>query len=956
VQVLQQVIKVIPRNDTDIWHVLDVEEPLVASATMDYSLQLMAMERDCFQLSFESRYQLEVCLSHGYLNENNFTEDFLRQLYRLDQDDRHRAVGVLEKVAIMKRRFFNPMDLFNLHVSSTEVVATRQPPKHCTIARSATVTPTMIYFNTPSIEISNRVVRFFSNYPDRFLRVRFSDELGWGKILSNDSARNEEVYERVRQILRYGIMLGDRKYEFLAFGNSQFREHGAYFFAPTKDMSCQDIRDKLGDLFGKDKKHPAKYCARLGQNFSTTRGLSVSITIRAYKDNSKEFLLPDIKRNGFIFTDGVGKISKFLAKMIAAEFKLPADDAPAVFQFRLGGCKGVLAVDPNLPSHEVHVRFSQYKFAAIHNGLEIIRTSSYASASLNRQIILVLSALGVPDEVFVGKMDSQLKLLNVAMKDENVAVNELQKAIDCNQVTLMMATMIQHGFMTSQEPFIMSLLGLWRSWTLKALKEKAKISVDQGAFLLGTVDETATLRGHFYDNQLNSHGTMEQKVAKLPEVFCYIDWKRRGVYEAVEGVCILARNPSLHPGDIRVVRAVDVPQLHHIHNAVVLPQTGDRDVSNMCSGGDLDGDDYLLIWDPDLIPKEWNHPPMDFTPALPRVLDRLVGVDDMTDFFVDYMKSDKLALIATTHLALADWSEDGVKDDKCKALAQLHSLAVDYPKSGVPVNIPPQFRKVRWPHFMEKRSSGYTSKKILGQLYDLVEREEFSPKYHHGFDQRILQHFTPSEVLLKRAAEIKRCYDSRIKRIMAQHGIATEFEVWSGFVMRHKKEVKDYKFGEELGTLMEALRTSFREECEKAAGGRDPAHLHTFISAMYAVTEKQVQEAREQAESDPEVLSDPVKVPLISFPWLFLHELGSIASGRADMDGGAHRIQGSQKRHHTMTMLGEGEISSKIQTDEGIVPLGGVFRAFSDKRSGSISDINSERGNDDLDDHMAMMI
>ena len=37
---------------------------------------------------------------------------------------------------------------------------------------------------------------------------------------------------------------------------------------------------------------------------------------------------------------------------------------------------------------------------------------------------------------------------------------------------------------------------------------------------------------------------------------------------------------------------------------MVLPQTGDRDVASMCSEGDLDGDDILVIWYYDLLPSD----------------------------------------------------------------------------------------------------------------------------------------------------------------------------------------------------------------------------------------------------------------------------------------------------------------------------------------------------------------
>jgi RNA-dependent RNA polymerase len=106
-----------------------------------------------------------------------------------------------------------------------------------------------------------------------------------------------------------------------------------------------------------------------------------------------------------------------------------------------------------------------------------------------------------------------------------------------------------------------------------------------------------------------------------------------------------------------------------LRNVVVFPQTGDRDIPRFCSGGDLDGDEYLIIWDEDLIPPpaQWNHPAMDFTSSpAQKVEGREVTVDDMIDFHITYMKNDRLPKIAHAHLAMADYQDLGVKDRKCK--------------------------------------------------------------------------------------------------------------------------------------------------------------------------------------------------------------------------------------------------------------------------------------------------
>ncbi len=603
-------------------------------------------------LAFPIRYQLEVCLSNGYLKEHTITREFLAKLASLGP---RQAEYILEKAAERQATYYNPMDIFGIRIRGN---AERSLPSYCTLQRSVVITPTMMHVATPAMETSNRILRNYSADADRFIRVKFSDEKSEGLLWNMVNGRADALFDKVLRALMNGIVVAGRYYEFLAFGNSQFREHGAFFYAPTSSKSADDIRLSLG-RFDHIKTVP-KFGARLGQCFSTTRAMRVNVKI---------VKIPDIERNGYNFTDGVGKISLFLAQMAAQELGLSNafDDPPSLYQFRLGGCKGVLALDPKVTGDDVHIRPSQHKFEAKFNGLEIIRSSALATPFFNRQIIMVLSNLGVEGKVFIRKQQEMVNDYEQAMTDEFVALEKLQKHIDMNQTTLTMASMVLDGFMKTKEPFLMSLLALWRSCTIKNLKEKARIAIEDGAFVLGCVDETSTLRGHTEEPQSRHDATNEEKLATLPEIFLRIDdFGKKGRYKVIEGICILARNPSLHPGDIRVVRAIDVPALHHLKNVVVLPNTGDRDLANMCSGGDLDGDDYMVLWDREIYPKTINEPPMDFTPQKMPQTDKPITVVDMSNFFVQYMKNNSLGQIAHAHLAQADIHANGVFSDICK--------------------------------------------------------------------------------------------------------------------------------------------------------------------------------------------------------------------------------------------------------------------------------------------------
>lgn len=643
------------RQDANIWDVLDHSSTSMTSVQSAISL---LDGGPSVQLPFEVRYQLEVCISRGVLNEHNIDVAFLSKLALMR---RELARDILEFLADRGTRVFNPLEIFSDpnalgFASQLDDIVSRED--YFVKMRKVIVTPTTIVLTTPAIEINNRVIRHYSIHKDRFLRVQFSDELPEGRINpSVDVSKNDELYTRIFRVLMNGIRIGDRHYELLAFGNSQLRENGAYFFAPTEHLSCEEMRTWMGD-FSKIKVI-AKYAARLGQCFSTTRHIP-GFGWPHVKT------IPDIHRNGHCFTDGVGKISRPWAEMIASHLRV--NQVPSVFQYRMGGCKGVLAVWPDAQRNEVHIRPSQEKFTgAIFNGLEIIRCSETTTPTLNQQSIIILSTLGVRDEVFHKLLDQEIAGINKAMTDADGAVEHLMRRVDENQTTVTMAKMVRNGFMDVNEPFMWTLLQLWRSWTMKGLREKARIAVEDGAFVLGCVDETQTLRGHDQETERNITARRDSK--QLPQIFLQVpDRQSNGQYKVITGLCVVGRNPSLHPGDIRVVEAVDAPQLRHLKDVVVFSSLGDRDVPSMCSGGDLDGDDFFVIWNKDLLPPEskWNYPPMNYTaPPAPEAED--ITLRDLSAFFVIYMKNNSLAQIAVAHRAQADRLDSHAAHPKCKS-------------------------------------------------------------------------------------------------------------------------------------------------------------------------------------------------------------------------------------------------------------------------------------------------
>lgn len=274
-------------------------------------------------------------------------------------------------------------------------------------------------------------------------------------------------------------------------------------------------------------------------------------------------------------------------------------------------------------------------------------------------------------------------------------------------------------------------------------------------------------------------------------------------------------------------------------------------------------------------------------------------------------------------------------------LAELHSKAVDFAKTGQAAQMPKDLLVRYWPHFMEKRFKAkhqtYKSEKVLGQLYDRVERVEFVPLFDAEPDSRILEGFERSEETMNEIRKIKVAYDTGLRRIMAQQSIGTEFEVWTTFVLKHNKQGSDYKYHEEIGQLSGALRDQYRHACIIAAGGKDPDVLEPFVAAMYVATSEEMLKAREKREDGN--LSES---PLISFPWLFPEVLGKIARrGRQPttiaLKESIPAFNMNAMPASSKPMFRPENFHDDIETTEGVTHRGEVLKLFEDAKGTSKS-------------------
>lgn len=549
----------------------------------------------------------------------------------------------------------------------------------------AVVTPARITFHGPDLETNNRVLRKFSEFSEYFLRVQFCEEDG-EDLFFNPTVSNEVVLERFKRVFNSGIQIAGRLYGFLGFSHSSLRSHSAWFAAPfvDRDMTLQNhvtIIRNLGDF--KHIRIPARCAARIGQAFSET-----PFSINLEEHGISHGTMPDVKSadGKRIFSDGVGIISPGAAKVLWKN--LPTSNKATCFQIRWAGAKGMLSLHTGLEGRRFVIRGeTMLKFGGgDESQLEICDMGSRPLRMvLNQQMIKIMEDLGVDEKWFFREQKRELDVLKAVTRSvENTAsflrVQDVGTVIELPKFFRRLQRR-RIDYRTDQ--FLRSLVEAVVLRELRLLKHKARIPVRKGATLFGVMDET--------------------KFLGEDEVYITYDRSYKGARGLVDGsledgqVVMVTRSPALHPGDIQFRRQGAPPPGHPLRalkNCVVFSQKGERDLPSMLSGGDLDGDIYHCCWDPDVVPQR-QFEAADYPSVLAQPLDREVTKGDMATFFVDFMLSDQLGIIASQHLILADKREEGTVHPDCIALAAMHSRAVDFSKTGIPVDVSemPNFKR-----------------------------------------------------------------------------------------------------------------------------------------------------------------------------------------------------------------------------------------------------------------------
>lgn len=299
--------------------------------------------------AFRIKFQLQMLVWNGALSPMKVAE-LIPYTYRLvDRVGRDRAVQILSRLSrslqyagpdVEKSTFdiktiadqFLEFELDSSYHYQDLANKAREGPHQISI-HHATVTPAGIYLHGPTLETKNRVLRLYSEFRDCFLRVEFLDETG-DPVRYDPRANLDEIFQgRFKSVLLEGINIAGRQFQFLGFSHSSLRYQTCWFVAAFRDMNgdiidAHSIIPRLGDFT--QIRSPARCAARIGQTFSDT-----TTSIKIHPDHVK--VMGDVKRNGRVFSDGVGTLSRDAMHRIWKEYAHRAKVKPTVFQIRYAG-------------------------------------------------------------------------------------------------------------------------------------------------------------------------------------------------------------------------------------------------------------------------------------------------------------------------------------------------------------------------------------------------------------------------------------------------------------------------------------------------------------------------------------------------------------------------------------------------------------------------------------------
>lgn len=440
---------------------------------------------------------------------------------------------------------------------------------------------------------------------DRLMTVTFKDF---------KQRNGSDTEDRAECILKRGIAFSGTIYRFLGHSNSQLKEKTCFLMNATEE-EIYELLACFGD-FSKVKT-AAKRAKRIGLLFSSfTRSVNL--------EEHEYCVIDDVKGGNYIFTDGCGFMSDGFAKQIQDVQNLEAK--PSVVQIRYQGFKGVLLINRQIRDQEqvkVQFRKSMKKFGipdermrSTCTTLGVVKCSRpYTVGYLNKQIIMLMADSGVNHGYLTWLQNKfHLMLRELGVSRESTAEYLCIKG----EVKLVERL---HNYGLESHRLQKDLKSLRAKEVKKMQKDNMADETDYADEASASLQQTSKCKLRVLVPRSRIVFAVCDPFNELEYGQCVfqptlLDEDQFIAFQAAQEVMVV-RNPCYHVGDIRVLKLVKhMQQYDHLNDCIVFPTKGRRPHADESSGGDLDGDEFFVSWDSQLIP-QWRSAPFDYSSSSP---------------------------------------------------------------------------------------------------------------------------------------------------------------------------------------------------------------------------------------------------------------------------------------------------------------------------------------------------
>ncbi|KAG8665411.1 hypothetical protein FPOAC2_10482 [Fusarium poae] len=410
--------------------------------------------------------------------------------------------------------------------------------------------------------------------------------------------------------------------------------------------------------------------------------------------------------------DGIARMSRSLARKIATHLGLL--ETPCAFQARIGSAKGMWIVDVEDDGLDDDVWIETYPsqrkwacdFEDVHHRTFEVREWSreLRSASLNTQFIPVLEAQapipssmrniianhlanGLQDEIG-GQLAAMTHPTSLrgwthrGFNRSNLGHVPFVGGLPDHDEDIV-SFLLDAGFDATKCRFLRDLVWSNQKRQAEQLKSKMNIKIPRSTYAFMVVDFTGTLE--------------EGEVQLAFSSKFQADGESDTLLDDID--ILVARAPAHFVSDVQKVRAVFRPNLKRLKDVIVFSSKGKSPLADMLSGGDYDGDQAWICWDPDIV-RNFSNAPKPAEPDLvgqgylrksnPSFQSILDTTPDMEAACTDFLRSAISFNMQPTYLGIATkfkerlcYLEGGVNSERAIALSTLVALLVDQAKQGL---------------------------------------------------------------------------------------------------------------------------------------------------------------------------------------------------------------------------------------------------------------------------------